>query len=109
MKIESFPAPTNHCFLFGDIDLFELIIFDKTNILDKKKNKPPIFQVFMEYTWLAIGILSFITWLYSSIQEGYKDNLMLLGISVISLAMFFFRKYLRRQYVNSKDKTKMEK
>jgi len=95
--------------LFGDIDLFEIIIFNKTHLLDKKKNKPPGFQVFMEYTWLAIGILSFTTWLYSSIQEGYKENLMLLAISVTSFAMFFFRKYLRRQYVNSKDKTKTEK
>jgi len=63
----------------------------------------------MEYTWLIIGVLSFATWLFTSIQEGFKDNLMLLGISVTSFAMFFFRKHLRKQYVNSKDKTKTDK
>jgi hypothetical protein len=58
----------------------------------------------MEYTWLAIGILSFATWFFSSIQEGLENHYMLLIISFASFAMFFFRKYLRKQYVDPKDR-----
>jgi hypothetical protein len=63
----------------------------------------------MEYTWLAIGILSFGTWLFSSIQEGLGNHYMLLIIALASFAMFFFRKYLRKQYAIPKDRDETEK
>ena len=61
------------------------------------KGNPDKFHTIMEYVWIIIAIISLITWIFNGVKEGFKNNLMLLVISVISFFMFLLRRYIRKQ------------
>ncbi len=75
----------------------------------KPPSKPTISKrahSFMEGAWLVIGIISFLTWIYSVTRDGIKEGTMLLVIAGISFLMYFLRRYLRKQKYDGKKTNK---
>jgi len=59
---------------------------------------------FLEYFWLVVSIVSLILVVYVFSTIGTEDNLILIFMPVISVAMYVFRRNLSKKF----DKEKQE-
>jgi c-di-AMP phosphodiesterase-like protein len=54
-------------------------------------------NAFLVYFWLILSVISIAIVIYFFATEGIKDNLLLLLLPVISIAMYVFRRNMRKR------------
>lgn len=59
-----------------------------------KKNK---LAIFLEYAWLVLAIVSLGAGVHKSIVFSLQESILLYVIAVISLAMYIFKKQMRKK------------
>jgi len=51
----------------------------------------------LELVWLTVAILSVITGIHSTANAGFSSGMLFFLIALVSFAMYFFRRNMRRK------------
>ena len=55
-----------------------------------------LFRKILEYAWLAVAIFSVIAAVHKTYRQGFAESYPFYIITFISILMFFFRRYTRK-------------